>query len=75
MRARGLALGGTYLNAVVVDGARVLTPGGLLVVEHSDRQGRTAPALLEGLGGWAEVADHQDYAGRDRYVTARWTGA
>jgi release factor glutamine methyltransferase len=54
---------------------RLLKPGGLLVVEHSDRQGRTAPALLEGLGGWAEVADHQDAAGRDRYVTARWTGA
>ena len=29
MQARGLALGGTYENAVVVDGARVLTPGGL----------------------------------------------
>ena len=54
---------------------RLLKPGGLLVVEHSDRQGRTAAALLEGLGGWSEVADHQDYAGRDRYVTARWTGA
>ena len=54
---------------------RLLKPGGLLVVEHSDRQGRSAPALLEGLGGWADVADHQDYAGRDRYVTARWTGA
>ena len=33
MRSKGLALGGTYLNAVVVDGARVLTPGGL---RHSD---------------------------------------
>ena len=54
---------------------RLLKPGGLLVVEHSDRQGRTAPALLEQCGGWAEVADHRDVAGRDRYVTARWTGA
>ncbi len=54
---------------------RLLRPGGLLVVEHSDRQGRTAPALLEQCGGWAEVADHPDPAGRDRYVTARWTGA
>jgi len=53
---------------------RLLRPGGLLVVEHSDRQGRTAPALLEQLGGWAEVADHRDLAGHDRYVTARWTG-
>ena len=54
---------------------RLLRPGGLLVVEHSDRQGRTAPALLEQVGGWSEVQDHQDYAGRDRFVTARWSGA
>ena len=54
---------------------RLLKPGGLVVVEHSDRQGRTAPELFEQAGGWAEITDHQDYAGRDRYVTARWTGA
>ena len=53
---------------------RLLKPGGLVVVEHSDRQGRTAPAVLEQAGGWAEVEDHRDWAGRDRYVTARWTG-
>ncbi|CAN5280058.1 peptide chain release factor N(5)-glutamine methyltransferase [soil metagenome] len=54
---------------------RLLNPGGLLVVEHSDRQGRTAPELLERAGGWLDIADHKDYADRDRYVTARWTGA
>lgn len=53
---------------------RLLKPGGLLVVEHSDRQGSSAPALLQQAGGWAEIADHKDYADRDRYVTARWTG-
>ena len=52
---------------------RLLRPGGLFVVEHSDRQGRTAPALLEQAGGWSEVADHRDLAGRDRFVTARWS--
>ena len=52
---------------------RLLKPGGLVVVEHSDRQGRTAPALFEQAGGWSEVQDHRDQAGRDRYVTARWT--
>ena len=52
---------------------RLLAPGGLLVVEHSDRQGASAPALLEAAGGWSEVADHRDAAGRDRYVTARWS--
>ena len=50
---------------------RLLKPGGLLVVEHSDRQGRSAPALLERAGGWTEVEDRRDHAGRDRYVTAR----
>lgn len=48
---------------------RLLRPGGVLVVEHSDRQGRSAPALLGGR--WLEVADHRDLAGRDRFVTAR----
>jgi release factor glutamine methyltransferase len=54
---------------------RLLKPGGLVVVEHSDRQGETAPALFREAGGWAEVVDHRDLAGRDRFVTARWTGA
>jgi release factor glutamine methyltransferase len=52
---------------------RLLKPGGLVVVEHSDRQGHTAPVLFEQAGGWSEITDHQDYAGRDRYVTARWS--
>ena len=52
---------------------RLLKPGGLLVVEHSDRQGESAPALLAQAGGWTEIADHRDYADRDRYVTARWS--
>jgi release factor glutamine methyltransferase len=54
---------------------RLLKPGGLVVVEHSDRQGRSAPALFEAAGGWTDVVDHRDYVGRDRYVTARWAPA
>lgn len=53
-------------------GRRLLKPGGLLVVEHSDRQGETAPAVLLEAGGWVEVEDHEDLTGRPRYVTARW---
>jgi len=52
---------------------RLLRPGGLLVVEHSSRQGATAPALLQATGGWNEVEDHRDDEGHDRFVTARWT--
>lgn len=48
---------------------RLLKPGGLVVVEHSDRQGVTAPAVF--AEGWADVRDHQDLTGRDRFVTAR----
>jgi release factor glutamine methyltransferase len=50
---------------------RLLKPGGLVVVEHSDRQGKTAPAVFEQAGGWVDVADYQDLTGRDRFVTAR----
>ena len=50
---------------------RLLKPGGLVVVEHSDRQGVTAPAVFAEAGGWDEVADHVDLTGRDRFVTAR----
>jgi release factor glutamine methyltransferase len=49
---------------------RLLRTGGHLVAEHADLQGRSAPALLIASGGWAGVADHQDLAGRDRYLTA-----
>ena len=53
---------------------RLLKAGGLVVVEHSDRQGVTAPAVFTEAGGWAEVEDHPDLTGRDRFVTARWSG-
>lgn len=45
MRAQGKALGGTVENAVVVDGARVLTPGGL---RHADEAVRHK--MLDALG-------------------------
>ena len=48
MRARGLALGGTFENAVVVEGAQVLTPGGL---RHADEPVRHK--MLDALGDLA----------------------
>lgn len=48
MRRNGLALGGTYLNAVVVDGARVLSPGGL---RHTDEAVRHK--MLDAVGDLA----------------------
>jgi release factor glutamine methyltransferase len=47
---------------------RLLRPGGKVIVEHSDRQGRSAPEIF--APRWLEVADFPDLTGRDRYVTA-----
>lgn len=48
MQKSGLALGGTYMNAVVVDGARVLSPGGL---RHQDEAVRHK--MLDAMGDLA----------------------
>lgn len=48
MRANGLALGGTLENAVVIDGDRVLSPGGL---RHADEPVRHK--MLDALGDLA----------------------
>ncbi|ETX28218.1 UDP-3-O-acyl-N-acetylglucosamine deacetylase [Roseivivax isoporae] len=48
MRAQGLALGGTFENAVVVDGPEVLSPGGL---RHADEAVRHK--MLDALGDLA----------------------
>jgi release factor glutamine methyltransferase len=49
---------------------RLLKPGGVVVVEHSDRQGESAPAVFADAG-WGEVEDHRDLTGRPRWLTAR----
>ncbi len=48
MRAEGLALGGTYRNAVVVEGERVLSPGGLRYPDEAVRH-----KMLDALGDLA----------------------
>ncbi len=48
MRARGLALGGTLDNAVVVEGDRVLSPGGLRFTDEPVRH-----KMLDALGDLA----------------------
>ena len=45
MRSKGLALGGSYENAVVVDGKNILSPGGM---RHSDEPVRHK--MLDALG-------------------------
>ena len=48
MQQAGLALGGTYFNAVVVDGDRILSPGGL---RHADEAVRHK--MLDAMGDLA----------------------
>lgn len=51
--------------------AAMLKPEGLLAIEHDDSHGESVPALLSGRRIFANVEDHDDLAGRPRFVTAR----
>jgi len=48
----------------------LLKPGGLFGMEHADVQGESVPALLDEMGGWAQVEDHLDYNKLPRFTTA-----
>jgi len=66
----------TAFTADVVRGllrtaARLLRPGGWLGIEHADQQGTSLPALVRAHGGFVDVADHPDLAGRPRFTTAQ----
>jgi release factor glutamine methyltransferase len=54
--------------------ARLLRPGGRVGSEHADLQGESAPRVFAETGRWTDVRDHQDLAGRPRYLTARLVG-
>jgi release factor glutamine methyltransferase len=62
-----------HIRAVERSAARLLRPGGAVVVEHSDLQGLAATRVFGG-STWYEVVDHQDLTGRDRFVSARRAG-
>jgi release factor glutamine methyltransferase len=50
---------------------RLLRPGGWVGAEHADVQGEAAPAVFRASPRWRDVRDHDDLAGRNRYLTAR----
>jgi release factor glutamine methyltransferase len=58
------------IRQVAAAAMRLLRPGGWVVVEHSDRQGESAPAVLV-AAGFVDVTDHDDLAGRPRVATGR----
>jgi len=63
-------------RAVIAAAARLLRPGGSLVIEHADVQSAALVAHLEvaQTGAWTDVAAHTDLTGRPRAVTARRAG-
>ncbi len=51
--------------------ARLLVAGGGVGAEHAEVQAQDAPAVFTTTGRWSDVRDHEDLAGRARFVTAR----
>jgi release factor glutamine methyltransferase len=65
----GDADGTAVPRAVLAAAARLLRPGGTVVLEHDETQGPLLRIAAESLG-LADAVTHQDLAGRDRYLTA-----
>jgi release factor glutamine methyltransferase len=53
---------------------RMLRPGGLVAVEHGAPQGAAVYWVFPEESGWRDTRNHKDLAGRDRFVTATWSG-
>ena len=61
------------IRLVEARAALLLRPGGVAGVEHADLQGESAPAVFSASGRWEQVRDHEDLAGRPRFLTAQLT--
>lgn len=62
------------VRGLLVTAARLLRPGGWLGIEHADQQGESLPAVVRSHGGFTDIGDHRDLAGRPRWTTARRAG-
>ncbi|MGK2308475.1 peptide chain release factor N(5)-glutamine methyltransferase [Cutibacterium sp. V947] len=51
--------------------SELLVPGGLFVMEHGDTHRQAVTEYMTTTAQWDEVEDHDDLAGRPRFVTAR----
>ena len=68
------------IRGIEANAARLLKPGGLLVIEHADVQGETLPLLLmssyhDNQRVWTDVMDQRDLTDRPRFTVARRAGA
>jgi release factor glutamine methyltransferase len=61
------------LREVVNAAARLLRPGGALVMEHDERHAGTVRSCLADSPDWTGELTHRDLTGRERFVTARRT--
>lgn len=63
---------GMEIPRAVIERAReLLSPGGLLVMEHADVQGGAAREAAESIGGFEQIRTAEDLTGRDRFLVAR----
>ncbi len=58
------------MPAVFSLAGRLLRPGGLVAVEHSESHGPALVDLVASSGEWGSISDHVDLAGRSRFVSA-----
>ncbi len=61
-------------RAVVATAARLLRPGGLLVMEHAEVQAAAVRDAVAATGAFGPATTSVDLTGRDRMVTARRLG-
>ena len=61
-------------RAVVATAARLLRPGGLLVMEHAEVQAAAVRAAVAATGAFGPATTRVDLTGRDRMATARRLG-
>ncbi|WP_324649782.1 peptide chain release factor N(5)-glutamine methyltransferase [Georgenia sp. H159] len=62
-------------RAVLRSAARLLRPGGTVVMEHAEVQAAAVREAAAGTGAFVDVRTVRDLSGRDRMVVARRAGA
>jgi len=62
-------------RAIIDESVRLLRIGGVLIVEHGDRQGEQLRAFAESSVYWEDVTTLKDLTGRDRMLVTRRIGA
>ena len=60
-----------HLRAVIAQAARLLRPGGLLLLEHGAAQGKAVRDLLSAGDAFVGIATRRDLAGLERCALAR----